>query len=183
MSTEAMDAGRFLRAPGPDPVLRLVVLERGDALASLLRPVLMPEAVVLPAGPGEPLPPASGTAGSLPWALLAVAAGGPEDETLPAAVVHAVRAAQAAGTPPARVLFGPGRARLAGDAEPGSGAPLPCPVTLLAAEPDARTVEVWQRLSPDGFTVRLIGPDAWAQDRDLPVTARLIKEELRIWPA
>ncbi|GAA3009835.1 hypothetical protein [Streptomyces fulvorobeus] len=178
-----MDVSRFLRTPGPGPVLRLVVLERGGALVPVLRPVLLPEAAVLSAVPGERLPPPSGTAGGLPWALLALAAGDPEDETLPAAVVDAVRAARAAGTPPARVLFGSGRAHLAGDAGVPGGDPLPCPVTLLSAEPDPRAVEAWQRLSPDGFTVRLLGPDAWAPDRGLPVTARLIKEELRVWPA
>ncbi|WP_181808408.1 hypothetical protein, partial [Streptomyces shenzhenensis] len=102
--------------------------------------------------------------------------------TLPAAVVQAVRAAQAAGTPPARVLFCPGLAHDPQDATVPSGDPLPCPVTLLLTDPDAGAVGAWQRLSPDGFTARLLGPDAWTPGRGLPVTARLIKEELRIWP-
>ncbi|MER7487017.1 hypothetical protein ABTY20_14170 [Streptomyces sp. NPDC126497] len=178
MSTAAMDVGRFLQAPGPDPVLRLVVLDPAGVLGPALREALRPETAVLWAAPQEPLPPTSGTAEGLPWALLAVADGGPGCATLPAAVVRAVRAA---GTPPARLLFCPGPAHGPQDATALPGDPLPCPVTLLLTDPGA--VGAWHRLSADGFTARLLGPDAWTPGRGLPVTARLIKEELRIWPA
>ncbi|MET9801720.1 hypothetical protein [Streptomyces sp. NPDC006368] len=185
MSTAAMDVSRFLQVPGPDPVLRLVVLDPAGALGPALRGALRPETAVLSATPGHPLPPRSGTAEGLPWALLAVAGAGPAGETLPAAVVRAVRAARAAGAPPARVLVWPGPAPAygPGDAAAPSGDPLPCPVTLLLTGPDTGAVGAWQRLSPDGFTVRLLGPDAWTPAGGLPVTARLLKEELRIWPA
>ncbi|GFH38234.1 hypothetical protein SCWH03_44760 [Streptomyces pacificus] len=175
-----MDLGRFLREPGPDPVLRLVVLDPVGALGPTLREALRPEAVVLPATPGEPLPPPSGTADGLPWALLAVADGSPEGATLPTAAARAVRAA---GAPPARLLFSPGPTSGHGDAAAPSGDPLPCPVTLLLTGPDTAAVGAWQRLCPDGFTARLLGPEAWTPARGLPVTARLIKEELRVWPA
>ncbi|GAA0911529.1 hypothetical protein GCM10009549_22780 [Streptomyces thermoalcalitolerans] len=164
-------------------MLRLVVLDPAGVLAPAVQKALRPEIVTLPALVHEPLPPPSETAENLPWALLAAADGSPGGAAFAAAVVQAVRAAQAAGTPPARVLFCPGPAHGPQGVTAPSGDLLPCPVTLLLTDPDAGAVGVWQRLSPDGFTVRLLGPDAWSPARGLPVTARLVKEELRIWPA
>ncbi|MEU3696624.1 hypothetical protein AB0E75_13590 [Streptomyces griseoviridis] len=178
MSTAAVDTGRFLQAPGPDPVLRLVVLDPAGVLGPGLREALRPEAAVLRAALEDPLPPPSATAGGLPWALLATADGGHEGDIAAAAV----RAVQAAGTPPSRVLFHTGRTLGAGDTAAPSGGPLPCPVSLLLTDPGTGAVGAWQRLAPDGFTVRVLGSDAWTP-AGLTVTARLIKEELRIWPA
>jgi hypothetical protein len=75
-----------------------------------------------------------------------------------------------------------------GDDAP-DGDPLPCPVTLLLDRPGGPAAGGgpgtggWQRLSADRLTVRLLGPDAWTPGGGLAVTAQIIKEELRVWPA
>lgn len=196
MSTAAFDAGQFLQAPGPRPVLRLVVADPAGTVGGPLLRELAPELVVAPAGTGGPSGAGADEAPGLPWALLAAAGGAPGGAAALAAAVRAVRS----GPPPAHLLLCPGPGPVAhdldgdtdgfdgeADAEGEAVAALPCPVTVLLAEDLApggtgRAVARWRRLSPDAFTVRLLGPGAWAAG-GAAATARVIKEELRVWPA
>ncbi|WP_406153074.1 hypothetical protein OG217_05245 [Streptomyces sp. NBC_01023] len=186
MSTASFDARQFLQAPGPRQVLRLVVADPAGAVGGLLLRELGPELAVVPAGTGDPSTAGADEAPGLPWALLAVTGGTRDGAAVLAAAVHAART----GPPPAHLLLCPGPFTdgVTGGAD---AAPLPCPVTVLLAEdlPPVGTgdaggaVASWLRLSPDAFTVRLLGPDAWSPGGSTAVTARVIKEELRVWPA
>jgi hypothetical protein len=193
LSTAAFDARQFLQAPGARPVLRLVLADPAGTVGGPLLRELAPELVVVPAGTGAPSRAGADEASGLPWALLAAAGAAPGGAAVLAAAVHAVRT----GPPPAHLLLCPGPGpvpqSLDGDTETDAEvdplAPLPCPVTVLLAEDlspggTGRTVAGWRRLSPDAFTVRLLGPDAWvAGGGTAATTARVIKEELRVWPA
>ncbi|KIF78160.1 hypothetical protein QR77_38930 [Streptomyces sp. 150FB] len=192
MSTAAFDARQFLQAPGSRPVLRLVLADPAGTVGVPLLRELAPELVVVPAGTGALSRAGADEASGLPWALLAAAGRAPGGAAVLAAAVHAVRT----GPPPAHLLLCPGPGPVAqgldGDteanAEAAALAPLPCPVTVLLAEDLApggtdRSVAGWRRLSPDAFTVRLLGPDAWVAGSSAATAARVIKEELRVWPA
>jgi hypothetical protein len=205
VSSAAFDARRFVQAAGPRPVLRLVVADPAGTVGSALLRELAPELVVVPAGTGAAALAGADEAPGLPWALLASAGGAPGGPggsggsggpSVLAAAVHAART----GPPPAHLLLCPGPGPLgqgpdadlghrhgpAGDTD--AAPPLPCPVTVLLAEDlgpggTGAAVAAWRRLSPDAFTVRLLGPDAWGAGGSAAVTARVIKEELRVWPA
>ncbi|MEI7031795.1 hypothetical protein [Streptomyces pratensis] len=196
MSTAFFDARQVLRAPGPRPVLRLLVADPTGAVDGPLLREFAPELTVVTAGPDDSLAAPATASPALPWALLAIANRTPGAGA--ALLARAVRAARG-GPPPAHLLLCPGpSADPAGlDAfteaivEEGDAAALPCPVTVLLTESPAsggRTAHAgvtasWPRLSPDAFTVRLLGPDAWSLGPSGAVTVRIIKEELRVRPA
>ncbi|MFF3893770.1 hypothetical protein ACFYY3_11385 [Streptomyces sp. NPDC001812] len=196
MSTTPFDTRQILQAPGPRPVLRLLVADPAGVVGGPLLREFAPELTVATADPGNPLAPSATETPALAWALLAMASGAPGAGA--AVLARAVRAARI-GPPPAHLLLCPGPF-----AEPTGcdgftevvladvdAAALPCPVTVLLAEDlpsGGRTGHTgvaasWLRLSPDAFTVRLLGPDAWSPGPNGAVTARIVKEELRVWPA
>lgn len=196
MSTTPFDTRQVLRAPGPRPVLSLVVADPAGVVGGPLLREFAPELSVSRVGPGASLAPPATTAPALPWALLVLADGAPGAGA--AVLARAVRAART-GPPPVHLLLGAGPFRgptghhgftteaVLGDVD----APLPCPVTVLLSEElpsGGRTgfpgiAASWLRLSPDAFTVRLLGPGAFGPGPDGTVTARIVKEELRVSPA
>ncbi|MET9401513.1 hypothetical protein [Kitasatospora sp. NPDC002965] len=196
------DPGRFLQAPAARPVLRLVLADPAGAAGGVLPAAMGPELAVEPlAGPLDGAEPWSVGAGRwplLPWALLAVAGAGPGGAAVLADAVRAVRAAGAAGRPPAGLLLCPSPDAAAPPLEAGAEAdgPLPCPVVVLARDGDGSgpagtgtggaadgAVAAWRRLAPEAFTVRLLGPAGWSDPAAAAETARTVKEELHIWPA
>ncbi|MFB7474708.1 hypothetical protein, partial [Kitasatospora sp. NPDC056184] len=84
------DPARFLQAPPDRPVLRLVLADPAGSAAGPLTPALGPELAVEPAGQD---PAAAGAVRwpGLPWALLAVAAPGPDGAAVLSDAVRAVR--------------------------------------------------------------------------------------------
>ncbi|MFC5719515.1 hypothetical protein ACFP1Z_04850 [Streptomyces gamaensis] len=165
--------GRAEGPVGPVPAARLVRVCPGPDRTGSWRRHLAPEVAVHEGLGAVPVPGAD----SLPWALFA-----PVDARLAEAGAALGRAGDA-GRPAAHVLLyaGPDAhlPRLPG----GFG----CPVTVLVAASarDRCLAEAgsWRALAAAEFTVRLLtasSPLPGACDAE---AARVVKEELRLWPA
>ncbi|MEU8551316.1 hypothetical protein AB0C81_30780 [Streptomyces roseoverticillatus] len=157
------------------PVARLVVVagraagEGADGAESWGR-ALAPEVTVgqghecLAAPPIDALPRALFTTGDRVGAVLA----------------DALRA----DPPPSHVLL------WAGDGEPEedltAAGRLSCPVTVLvpmAAHAARTAAHLWRGLTDEPFTVRLLPPGCPLPAACDAVSARIVKEELQVWPA
>ncbi|WKU48920.1 hypothetical protein Q3V23_35350 [Streptomyces sp. VNUA116] len=157
------------------PVARLVVVagraagEGADGAESWRR-TLAPEVTVDQGVEGLVSPPG----GALPRALFATG------DRVGAVLAGALRA----DPPPSHVLL------WAGDREPeedcGAAGRRSCPVTVLVpmgAHAARAAAHRWRGLTDGPFTVRFLPPGCPLPAACDEVSARLIKEELQVWPA
>ncbi|MET9415889.1 hypothetical protein ABZY03_17255 [Streptomyces klenkii] len=156
------------------PVARLVVVAgrpAGEGAESWRR-ALAPEVTVgqgpegLAGSPGDVLPRALFTTGDRVGSVLA----------------DAVRA----DPPPTHVLLWAGDREAEGGWEAGAAGRLSCPVTVLVpmdADAARAAAHRWRGLTDGPFTVRFLPPGCPLPAACDAVSARLIKEELQVWPA
>ncbi|MGK5547684.1 hypothetical protein ACSNOH_23535 [Streptomyces sp. URMC 127] len=154
------------------PVARLVVVTGGATAdgAERWQQALAPEVTLGPGPEGLAGPPGD----ALPRALFTT---GDRVGAVPAAAVRA-------DPPLSHVLL------WAGDRQPeencGAAGRLSCPVTVLvpmAARAARACAHRWRGLTDGPFTVRLLPPGCPLPAACDAESARLIKEELQVWPA
>ncbi|MFH8787125.1 hypothetical protein [Streptomyces roseoverticillatus] len=159
------------------PVARLVVVAgraagEGAGAADSWRRALAPEVTVgrgpggLAGPPGDALPRALFTTGDRVGAVLA--------------------GALRADPPPSHVLLWAGDREPEEDCAAVAAGRLSCPVTVLvpmAAHAARAAAHRWRGLTDGPFTVRLLPPGCPLPAACDAVSARLIKEELQVWPA